>query len=242
MNLSLTSFPSSNIGSSNTDVIDSTMLASSQYRTSSKQTTRSQSDVRQALKDNAVDSLLQTLKLYGVQQDSIARTSRFNLEYKHLRPSRLTNIFKPTSDKALVTSQLTGIPHSTGLHEMAMAAFESQYIVTIGTFDLEFDLLNECFSMEVYLQQQLLREWELWYVLRFYPDYQQHYSVILLHQQRKFPLIKFTETSTIKQFQLIDYVILSQPQLEEHFLDFVDWDLNCLVQVPLLDIVDRGQN
>ncbi|GJX54944.1 zinc finger, CCHC-type containing protein [Tanacetum coccineum] len=36
-------------------------------------------------------------------------------------------------------------------------------------------------------------------------------------------------------------LLLSQ-QLEEHFLDFVDWDLNCRVQVPSLNIVDRGQN
>ncbi|GJY91068.1 hypothetical protein Tco_0506264 [Tanacetum coccineum] len=36
-------------------------------------------------------------------------------------------------------------------------------------------------------------------------------------------------------------VVLSQ-LLEEHFLNFGDRDLNCLVQVPLLDIVERGQN
>ncbi|GJQ90453.1 hypothetical protein Tco_0001592 [Tanacetum coccineum] len=34
-------------------------------------------------------------------------------------------------------------------------------------------------------------------------------------------------------------VVIKFIQLEEHFLDFVDWDLNVCVQVPLLNIVDR---
>nr|GEZ86983.1 hypothetical protein [Tanacetum cinerariifolium] len=57
------------------------------------------------------------------QADSFARTSNSS-RVKHLIPSRLTRYLNLSSGKALVNRPANW----TGLHEMAMAAFESQYI------------------------------------------------------------------------------------------------------------------
>ncbi|GJV86931.1 hypothetical protein Tco_1530869 [Tanacetum coccineum] len=73
--------------------------------------------------------------------DSIARTSSSS-GVKHLIPSRLTRYLNLSSDKALVNKSATEC--GTGLHEMAMAAFESQYIDTYSDSAEDIEVLS-CF-------------------------------------------------------------------------------------------------
>ncbi|GJY17772.1 hypothetical protein Tco_0389263 [Tanacetum coccineum] len=157
----------------------------------------------------------------------------------------------------------------TGLHEMAMAAFESQYIdkdtyltsaedIEVQSYFLDDQLTNlspprnfmkRVGSIEPFENPLDIRKLEsssyhaLGACLRPYNAFLRRSSCIdSIHAESAmaslmfFGLVRLTrdgvdrKTSDIKQS--VHLTLLLSQQLEEHFLDFVDRDLNCLVQVP----------